>query len=83
MTFFLPCSWKLGLVCSLFFPLTILAVVLEQRIIMGVDSVEKKAFEQSAKLAIESISNIRTVAGLRSEAVTIEKYIGLLAEPHR
>ena len=43
-------SWKLGLVCSLFFPLMILAVVFEQRIISGVDSVEKVAFEKSAKV---------------------------------
>jgi hypothetical protein len=34
-------NWKLGLVCSLFFPLLIIAVVCEQRIIQGVDSVEK------------------------------------------
>merc|ERR1719422_884331 len=65
-------NWKLGLVCSLFFPLLIIAVVFEQRIIMGVDSVEKKAFEKSAKLAIEAISNIRTVAGLRCEAKYVD-----------
>ena len=43
-------NWKLGLVCSLFFPLLIIAVIFEQRIIMGVDSVEKVAFEKSAKV---------------------------------
>ena len=56
-------NWKLGLVCAVFFPLLIGAVMLEMRITMGVDSVEKKAFEDSAKLAIEAITNIRTVAG--------------------
>merc|ERR1712106_55546 len=76
-------NWKLGLVCSLFFPLMILAVVFEQRIISGVDSVEKVAFEKSAKLAIESISNIRTVAGLRCEEKYINMYIELLSEPHK
>merc|ERR1719233_1108093 len=76
-------NWKLGLVCSLFFPLLIIAVVFEQRIIMGVDSVEKKAFEKSAKLAIEAISNIRTVAGLRCEERYIDLYIELLSEPHK
>jgi len=76
-------NWKLGLVCSLFFPLLIIAVVFEQRIIMGVDSVEKKAFEKSAKLAIEAISNIRTVAGLRCEERYIDMYIELLSEPHK
>merc|ERR1719495_482350 len=76
-------NWRLGLVCSLFFPLLIIAVIFEQRIIMGVDSVEKVAFEKSAKLAIESISNIRTVAGLRCEEKYINMYISLLEEPHK
>lgn len=56
-------NWKLGLVCSVFFPLLLLAVLLEMKMTMAVDSVEKAAFENSAKLAIEAISNIRTVAG--------------------
>ena len=56
-------SWKLGLVCTVFFPLLIVAIMTEMKITMGVDSVEKKAFEDSAKLAIEAITNIRTVAG--------------------
>ena len=43
-------NWKLGLFCSFFFPLLIIAVVCEQRIIQGVDSVEKVAFEKSAKV---------------------------------
>merc|ERR1719233_285283 len=68
---------------SLLFLLLIIAVVFEQRIIMGVDSVEKKAFEKSAKLAIEAISNIRTVAGLRCEERYIDLYIELLSEPHK
>ena len=48
-------NWKLGLVCSLFFPLLIIAVIFEQRIIMGVDSVEKVAFEKSAKVNISNM----------------------------
>ena len=76
-------NWKLGLVCSLFFPLTILAVIVEQRIIIGVDSIEKLAFEQSAKLAIEAITNIRTIAGLRCEEKYVNMYVDLLAVPHK
>ena len=48
-------NWKLGLVCSLFFPLLIITVIFEQRIIMGVDSVEKVAFEKSAKVNISDM----------------------------
>merc|ERR1719362_969649 len=69
-------NWQLGLVCSLFLPLTIVAVILEQRMIIGSDSIERVAFEKSAKLAVEAISNIRTVAGLRCE----EKYINMYTE---
>merc|ERR1719323_2569501 len=74
-------SWQLGLVCSIFLPLTILAVILEQRIIIGADSIEKVAFEKSAKLAIEAITNIRTVAGLRVEQKYIDMYKDLLSVP--
>ena len=74
-------NWQLGLVCSIFLPLTIVAVILEQRIIIGADSIEKKAFEDSAKLAVEAITNIRTVAGLRIEDKYSKMYQDLLAVP--
>jgi len=54
----------------------IVAVILEQRMIIGSDSIERVAFEKSAKLAVEAITNIRTVAGLRCE----EKYIKMYTE---
>merc|ERR1719328_170049 len=74
-------SWQLGLVCSIFLPLTIFAVILEQRIIIGADSIEKVAFEKSAKLAIEAITNIRTVAGLRVEQKYSDMYKEQLSVP--
>ena len=74
-------NWQLGLVCSVFLPLTIVAVILEQRIIVGADSIEKVAFEESAKLAVEAISNIRTVAGLRCEERYIRMYTDRLSLP--
>jgi ATP-binding cassette subfamily B (MDR/TAP) protein 1 len=45
-------NWKLGLVCTLFFPFLIIAVFVKFRIIRGVDSAEKVAFEKSAKVNI-------------------------------
>lgn len=74
-------NWQLGLVCSLFLPLTIVAVILEQRMIIGSDSIERVAFEKSAKLAVEAIGNIRTVAGLRCEEKYIKMYTEQLALP--
>ena len=35
------------------------------------------------QLAIEAITNIRTVAGLRVEAKYVQMYIDLLAQPHK
>ena len=76
-------EWRLGLVGAFLFPVMVLSVVLGQRVSHGVDSVERDAFEKSAKLAIEAISNIRTVAGLRCEAKYVEMFTQLLDEPHR
>ena len=56
-------NWKLGLVCAVFFPILIAATMLEMKFTLSVDSVEKQYFEDSAKLAVEAITNIRTVAG--------------------
>merc|ERR1712032_870282 len=76
-------QWKLGLVATLFFPIMVYAVYVNQQIINGVDTVEAAAFEASAKLAIEAITNIRTVAGLRCEAKYVDMYIELLTAPHK
>jgi ATP-binding cassette subfamily B (MDR/TAP) protein 1 len=43
-------NWKLGLVCTVFFPLMIGATMAEMMIVQGVDTVEKVAFETSAKV---------------------------------
>lgn len=49
-------SWRLGLVTSLLFPALIGVVFIEMKIIMGQDTVEKKAFEKSAKVRIKNIT---------------------------
>ena len=76
-------NWKLGLVAAAFLPLMIGAAFLHMKIIMGVDAVEKKALERSSKLAVEAISNIRTVASSRSEESFLLMFISELREPHR
>jgi len=74
---------KLGLVCTALFPLLLLGTFFEMKITLGVDTVEKSAFEASAKLAIEAITNIRTVAGLGCETHYADRYIRLLLQPHK
>ena len=48
-------NWKLGLVCSIFFPLMIGATMAEMMIIQGVDTVEVAAFEKSAKVTLNVV----------------------------
>ena len=76
-------EWRLALVGAFLFPLMVVSVLLGHKISQGGDSVERDAFEKSAKLAIEAISNIRTVAGLRCEAKYVEMFTQLLEEPHK
>ena len=45
-------SYLLGIVSASFFPLLIGAAFLHMKIIMGVDTVEKKAFERSSKVCL-------------------------------
>ena len=47
-------SWKLGIVAALFIPFLIGAAFLHIKIIMGIDTVEKKSFEESAKVCWRS-----------------------------
>jgi len=51
-------SVLLGMVAAAFFPLMIGAAFLHMKIIMGVDTVEKKAFEKSSK---EHLRNVKTL----------------------
>lgn len=44
--------------------------------------VQKAALEKSAKVAVEAITNIRTVAGLRCEDQMYQIYSTELSKPH-
>ena len=46
----------------------------QHRILVGHDNVEKKALQDASKLAVEAISNIRTVASLRKEEYFVAEY---------
>ena len=43
-------QWKLGLSISCFVPIVLVSFYMQTRIIMGQDTIEKKAFEASAKV---------------------------------
>lgn len=68
-------TWNLTLVSLVSVPLVLGGVYLEGRIINGSGMEEKRAMESATKVAVEAISNIRTVASLAQEWYFIEKYL--------
>ena len=58
-------EWRLGLVTMVFLPPLILGMVMQIWYMVVDGAVQKTALEKSAKVAVEAINNIRTVAGLR------------------
>lgn len=75
-------EWRLGLVGCAFVPLVLIGTFAQSKIIIGHDNLEKKALQKASKLAIEAITNIRTVASLRKETYFVEQYNKELARPH-
>nr|CAG4650007.1 EOG090X02PU [Sida crystallina] len=75
-------QWKLGLVTLVFVPLLLIATYMQAKIIMGQNAMEKDGLEKSAKVAMEAIANIRTVASLRKEVKFHDLYLSSLREPH-
>ncbi len=76
-------SWKLGLVCFIFAPCSILAVYLEARL-SATDCVrEATAMEIANRLAVEAVANARTVASLGCQAAVVQRFWdGLLDAVH-
>ena len=59
-------EWRLGLVTMCFLPPLIIGMILQLWLMMFDGAVQREALEKSAKVAVEAITNIRTVSGLRS-----------------
>ena len=83
VTLGLAYNWKLGLVCSVFMPMSVFGLFMELRLSMGLEEEEKNAFEESSKLAIEAIANVRTVQGLSCEQQYVQRFVRLLEQPHK
>ena len=70
-------SWKMGLVASLFIPVLLVGIILQQKIITGEDSIEKAAFEKSAQVwpFITYLSGflVKTLVGDQGNPVTFYK----------
>ncbi|XP_071446273.1 ATP-dependent translocase ABCB1 [Hetaerina americana] len=76
-------EWRLGLVTLTFCPVIIVTTFVQRRVMMGETLSNKAGIEKSSKLAVESIGNIRTVAGLCAEPKFINLYIKELENPHQ
>ena len=76
-------DWRLGLVGLLFNPPLVLGMLLQMRMMSANGPVQKDALEKSSKVAVESITNIRTVAGLTCEGKIYDQFAAALEEPHK
>ncbi|KAF2354674.1 ABC transporter type 1 transmembrane domain [Trinorchestia longiramus] len=76
-------DWRLGLVCVPFIPFVLVAVYLQSKILSGQSITESEVLQQAGKIAIEAISNVRTVASLHKEEHFSKQYADALYEPHR
>lgn len=68
-------EWRLGLVAMSFTPLILIATFFQGRIIKQSTDEQTKMTEKATKLAVEAITNIRTVASLGREDKFHEAYI--------
>ena len=72
----------LGAVALAFLPFLIAAAYLHMVIIVNTEAVQRKMFEKASKLAIDAVSNIRTVASMRCEKSFLRMFQIELLKPH-
>ncbi|CAF3582027.1 unnamed protein product [Rotaria sp. Silwood1] len=76
-------GWSLTLLMLAFVPFMIVAGFLQMYLMTGFANKDKKALEDAGKIAVEAISNIRTVAQLTKEKHFGDEYCKLLEFPFR
>ena len=72
----------LGAVAIAFLPALIAAAYLHMWIIVNTQGVERKIFEKASKLAVDAVTNIRTVASMRCEKSFLRMFQMELYQPH-
>jgi ATP-binding cassette, subfamily B (MDR/TAP), member 1 len=68
-------NWKMTLVASVSIPIVLISIVMEARLVESSNVKEKLAMENATKMAVEAISNIRTVASLGQEPHVLQRYM--------
>ena len=76
-------SWSLTLIIIGFVPIVMFAGALQVRAVTGFTKRNKKDLEEAGKISVESIENIRTVAGLNREDTFYELYSTQVDRIHR
>lgn len=71
-------SWKLALVALAFTPLILIGHYMEIRLTYQSNMGNSKALEKSTKIAVEVVSNIRTVVSLGRERMFYNMYMEML-----
>uniref|UniRef100_A0A1B0D290 Uncharacterized protein n=1 Tax=Phlebotomus papatasi TaxID=29031 RepID=A0A1B0D290_PHLPP len=71
-------EWRLGLVALAFAPLLVVGSYLEMKFMEQQNMGNSKALQKSTKLAVEVVSNIRTVAALGRESMFHKQYVDML-----
>ena len=79
----LVASWELTLFEVVIFPMLILVGFGEIYLIKGQVSKNKRRLEESSQVAVDSVENIRTVAGLGAEDIFFNRYRSLLSRPFK
>ena len=76
-------SWSLTFIIIAFVPIVMLAGALQIKTVTGFTKRNKKDLEEAGKIAVESMENIRTVAGLNREDTFFELYSEQVDRIHR
>ncbi|GMS96197.1 hypothetical protein PENTCL1PPCAC_18372, partial [Pristionchus entomophagus] len=71
-------GWQMALVTLAVFPIFALGLVMRHRVLTGKGKLSAKEIEESGKVAMEAIENIRTVQALTREQLFYEKFCGSL-----
>ncbi|CAH1099162.1 unnamed protein product [Psylliodes chrysocephalus] len=74
-------EWRLGLVTASFTPIILIAIYFERRNTSGQNDSRDQALQNSTKIAVEAVGNIRTVASLGLEEKLQQIYVSELT-PH-
>ena len=75
-------NWKLGVALSVMIPIILGSGALQVEISLDQTARRARTLEKASQIAIESISNIRTVASLGLEETFHSLYMDLLLDPH-